>query len=164
MCTHLFETPPFTLVHHDFDGENLFFSVDGQLSVAVIDWQVTTRARGPLDVASLSGSQCEPLDRSKRELDLLQMYHRLLVEQGVSDYGFDQCWDNYRLSKLVAMGRTSASVGLNRAGLGVGRGTRSFLGTARPSATPALPSWSPPCSLIAVDCERRVAVPRCRAV
>ena len=61
VCTHLFETPPFTLVHHDFDGENLFFSViDGQPSIAIIDWQLTTRARGPLDVAWLIGSQCEP--------------------------------------------------------------------------------------------------------
>ena len=95
VCTHLFETPPFTLVHHDFDGENLFFLViDGQLSVAVIDWQLTTRARGPLDVAWLIGSQCEPVDRRKHELDLLQMYHRLLVEQGVSDYHFDQCWND----------------------------------------------------------------------
>ena len=113
VCTHLFEVPPFTLVHHDFDGENLFFSVvDGQLSVAVIDWQLTTRARSPLDVAWLIGSQCEPTDRRKHELDLLQMYHRLLVGQGVSDYSFDQCWNDYRLSMLVAVGRTSGSVGL----------------------------------------------------
>jgi hypothetical protein len=117
VCTHLFETPPFTLVHHDFDGENLFFSViDGQPSIAIIDWQLTTRARGPVDVAWRIGSQSEPTDRRKHELDLLQRYHRLLVEQGVSDYNFDQCWNDYRLSMLVAVGRTSAAVGLQPGG------------------------------------------------
>ena len=117
VCTHLFETPPLTLVHHDFDGENLFFSVaDGQPSVAVIDWQLTTRARGPLDVAWLIGSQCESTDRREHELELLQMYHCRLVEQGVPDYDFDQCWNDYRLSMLVAVGRTSGSVGLQPSG------------------------------------------------
>ena len=44
------------------------------------------------------------------------MYHRLLVDQGVSDYDFDQCWNDYRLSMRVAAGRTSGSVGLQPSG------------------------------------------------
>ena len=48
VCAHLsFEAPPRTLIHHDFDGENLFFStVDEKPSVIVVDWQLHhSRAR-----------------------------------------------------------------------------------------------------------------------
>jgi hypothetical protein len=117
VCTHLLETPPLTLVHHDFDGDNLFFPVrDGRLGVVVLDWQLTTRAHAAVDVAWLVGGQCEPEMRRELEPDLLQMYHGLLVEHGVSGYSFDQCWDDYRLSMLLAVGRTSASVGLRGPG------------------------------------------------
>ncbi len=110
---YLLETPPLTLVHHDFDGDNLFFPVlDSQPSVVVLDWQLATRAHSPVDIGWLIGGQCEPEDRRKHERELVQMYHGLLVDQGVTNYGFDQCWDDYRLSMLLAVGRTSGSVGL----------------------------------------------------
>jgi hypothetical protein len=117
VCHYLLHTPPCTLVHHDFDGDNLFFpEVDGQMSVVVLDWQLATRAHAALDVGWLIGGQCEPEERRAWEHGLLQTYHRLLVEQGVSDYPFDQCWDDYRLSMLVAIGRVSGAVGLRPPG------------------------------------------------
>ena len=117
VVAYLLETPPLTLIHYDFHGDNLFFPVVGdQLSVVVCDWQITTRAHAAVDVGWLIGGQCEPEDRRKYEVDLVQMYHGLLVEQGVSNYGFDQCWDDYRLSMLLAVGRTSGSVGLQPLG------------------------------------------------
>ena len=117
VCAYLYETPPRTLVHHDFDGENLFFPVvAGQPPVVVLDWQLTTRAHSAIDVGWLIGGQCEPADRRKHELDLVHTYHGLLVDHGVSNYDFDRCWDDYRLSMLVAVGRTSGSVGLQPPG------------------------------------------------
>ena len=117
VCAYLLDTPPLTLIHHDFDGDNLFFPVlDGQLSMVVIDWQLTTRAHAAVDIAWLIGGQCEPEARRRYELGLLQMYHQSLVERGVSDYTFDQCWDDYRLSMLLAVGRISGSVGLQPPG------------------------------------------------
>jgi hypothetical protein len=117
VVTYLLETPPLTLIHYDFQGDNLFFPVvNDQLAVVVCDWQLMTRAHAAVDVGWLIGGQCEPEGRRKYEVDLVQMYHGLLVEQGVSNYGFDQCWDDYRLSMLLAVGRTSGAVGLQPLG------------------------------------------------
>ena len=117
VCGHLLETPPLTLIHHDFDGDNLFFPVvDGRLGVVVLDWQLATRARAAVDVGWLVGGQCEPEMRRDHELDLVRGYHALIVDHGVTDYTFDQCWDDYRLSMLLAVGRTSASVGFRPPG------------------------------------------------
>jgi hypothetical protein len=82
----------------------------------VVDWQLTTRAHAALDIGWLIGGQCEPEDRRTQEHELVQLYHKSLVNHGVSDYAFDQCWDDYRLSMLLAVGRTSGSVGLQPAG------------------------------------------------
>lgn len=98
VCAYLLETPPLTLIHHDFHGDLMFPTLDGRLGVVVLDWQVTTRAHAAVHVAWLMGGQCEPEDRREHELDLVWTYHALLVEQGVSDYSFDHCWDDYRLS------------------------------------------------------------------
>ena len=114
---YLFETPPLTLVHHDFDGDNLFFPVlDSHPPVVVLDWQLTTRAHSAVDIGWLIGGQCEPEDRRRYEHELVEMYHGLLVDQGVTNYGFDRCWDDYRLSMLLAVARTSGSVGLQPEG------------------------------------------------
>ena len=116
VCAYLLETPPLTLIHHDYHGENLFFPAAGRRSVVVIDWQLTTRAHSAVDIGWLIGGQCEPEQRRRHELELVQMYHGILVDQGVSNYGFDQCWDDYRLSMLLGVGRTSGSVGLQPPG------------------------------------------------
>ena len=117
VLAYLLETPPLTLIHHDYHGDNLFFpAAGGRASVVVVDWQLTTRAHSAVDIGWLIGGQCEPEQRRRHELELVQMYHGLLVEQGVSNYGFDQCWDDYRLSMLLGVGRTSGSVGLQPPG------------------------------------------------
>jgi hypothetical protein len=117
VCAHLFRSPPLTLIHHDFDGDNLFFpEVDGRLGVVILDWQLATRARAAVDVSWLIGGQCEPGARREHEVDLVRMYHTLLVEQGVRGYGFDRCWDDYRLAMLLAVARTSAAVALRPPG------------------------------------------------
>lgn len=113
-ATYLFETPPLTLVHHDFDGDNLCFPiVDGRLSLAVFDWQLATRAHAALDIGWLIGGQCEPDVRRAHELDLVRSYHGMLVGQGVTNYSFTQCWDDYRLSMLLAVSRLVGAVGMN---------------------------------------------------
>ena len=153
VCTHLFETPPFTLVHHDFDGENLFFSVvDGQPSVTVIDWQLTTRARGPLDVAWLIGSQCEPTTAAS----MSWTYCRCTIVYSSNT----AC----RTTTSTSAGTTTGCrcswpwaalpdrLASNRAGLAAGPGTRSFPATARPLMTSASQICSPPCRLSGPSC------------
>jgi hypothetical protein len=111
-AAYLLEAPPRTLIHHDYDGDNLFFpAVDGWPSVVVIDWQLATRGHAALDAAWLIAGQCAPAVRREHEHDLLHTYHTLLVEGGVLDYPFEQCWDDYRLAMLLAVARVSTAVG-----------------------------------------------------
>jgi hypothetical protein len=109
---YLLESSPSTLIHHDFDADNLIFSdVDGRLCVTVIDWQLVTQGHAAVDVGWLVAGQCDPATRREHERDLVAGYHRLLVRQGVPDYSFEQCWDDYRLTMLMAVARVSTSVG-----------------------------------------------------
>jgi len=116
---YLLETQPRTLIHHDFDGDNLFFPViDGKTELVVIDWQLATRGHAAIDAAWLIAGQCEPALRRDHEQDLLRSYHRLLVERGVADYSFEQCWDDYRLAILLAAARIVSSVGFQPGSVG----------------------------------------------
>lgn len=110
---YLLESSPSTLIHHDFDADNLIFSeVDGRLSVTVIDWQLVTQGHAAVDVGWLVAGQCDPATRREHERDLVAGYHRVLVRHGVPDYSLEQCWDDYRLTMLMAVARLSTAVGV----------------------------------------------------
>jgi aminoglycoside/choline kinase family phosphotransferase len=111
---HLLETPPRTLLHHDFDADNLFFTEDGNRPrLFAIDWQLTTGGHAPVDVAWLIAGQCEPGVRRDNEKALLRIYHSLLLQNGVAEYTFDQCWDDYRMAMLLPAARIAVAVGMN---------------------------------------------------
>ncbi|MDO8614708.1 MAG: DUF1679 domain-containing protein [Dehalococcoidia bacterium] len=94
-------SPPLTLVHGDVRINNVFYTPSIPLEpLALIDWQTVCRARGPVDIACLFVSNLAPSDRRTAEAELLPRYHRLLEENGVRGYGFDQCWDDYRLAVM----------------------------------------------------------------
>ncbi len=96
---------PRTLIHGDFGGDNLFFATsDGEASFSVIDWQLSTRGRGTYDVGTLIGS-LPTEQRRHSEMDLLRMYHQILVENGVKGYSFEQCMYDYRLTMLDCFAR-----------------------------------------------------------
>lgn len=110
---YLLGSSPSTLIHHDFDADNLIFSdVGGRLSVTVIDWQLVTQGHAAVDVGWLVAGQCDPAVRREHERDLVAGYHRLLVRHGVRDYSLEQCWDDYRLTMLMAVARLSTVVGV----------------------------------------------------
>ncbi len=111
---HLFEAPPRTLIHHDFDGDNLFFPIiAGEQTLTVIDWQLTTGAHPTVDVAWLIAGKCEPSIRRAHEERLVTQYHSLLVKRGVSDYPLGQCWDDYRLAMFLPAARIASAVGMS---------------------------------------------------
>jgi aminoglycoside/choline kinase family phosphotransferase len=92
---------PRTLVHGDVRINNVMFDPDHAERVrAIIDWQTVSRARGPIDVASLFVTSLAPGDRRIAERDLLPRYHEALCARGVSGYTFEACWTDYRLSVL----------------------------------------------------------------
>ena len=82
------------------------------MSLTVVDWQLTTRGRAVYDVAYFLGGNLDSTDRRNHELRLLEVYHTLLVQNGVADYPFDQCLNDYRLAMLQRIFRIAGVIGL----------------------------------------------------
>jgi thiamine kinase-like enzyme len=96
-----FTTPPITIAHGDLRYDNLFFADSGEMAVA--DWQIIVRARGPYDVGYFMSQSLQPAERKACEMDILRAYHEKLLEHGVTDYSFDQCFDDYRISAMFCL-------------------------------------------------------------
>jgi len=92
---------PLTIAHGDLRYDNLFFSDSGEMAVA--DWQIILRARGPYDVAYFMSQSVNPADRKACEKDILRSYHETLLERGVKGYSFDQCFDDYRACAMFCL-------------------------------------------------------------
>ena len=113
LSTDLYQAPPYTLIHNDFQADNLFFAGTGPSQTLVVaDWQLTTRGRGVIDVACFLGGNLEPGDRQQHELRLLHDYHTLLLEHGVREYSFERCLDEYRRALLQGFARLASVIGL----------------------------------------------------
>lgn len=92
---------PLTISHGDYRLDNLFFATpEGGDPLAVVDWQIMTLGCGLFDVAYFMSGAMPPAERKSTEMDLLHMYHDILIERGVKDYGFDRCLLDYRTSAL----------------------------------------------------------------
>jgi hypothetical protein len=93
--------PPVTISHGDYRIDNLFFATpEGGYPLAVVDWQVMSLGNGLFDVAYFMASAMPPAERKATEMDLLRIYHNILMQRGVKGYGFDQCLLDYRTSAL----------------------------------------------------------------
>ena len=89
VLTYLFRGSPATLIHNDYDTANIFSTeTDHTSPVAVIDWQLTTRGRPVVDVASILGTGLDPVERRHHEQHLLRSYHSTLTHDGLRDYTF----------------------------------------------------------------------------
>ena len=96
-----FGEPPRTIVHGDYRLDNLFFGTpEGGAPLTVIDWQISSRGSGVFDVAYFICGTMPPADRRAVEMDLLRIYHAVLLDGGVRGYDFDQCFEDYRASML----------------------------------------------------------------
>jgi hypothetical protein len=104
LTDHLFQTPPRTIIHFDYQLGNIFFDLpSGDAPLAVIDWQLISRGRGVTDIAYLLGQNMSIEARRASEMDLLRTYHQALLECGVRDYTFAQCLHDYRLYLVFAL-------------------------------------------------------------
>jgi hypothetical protein len=93
----LAEHGPSTVVHGDYRLDNLLFDpAPGGVPVAVVDWQLCTDGPAMNDVAYFIGAGLAVGDRRTVEMDLVRSYHTSLAGAGVSDYAWDQCWQDYR--------------------------------------------------------------------
>ncbi len=92
---------PVTISHGDYRLDNLFFATpEGGDPLAVVDWQIISLGKGMFDVAYFVAGAVPAEERRVIEMDLLRMYHGILVERGVKGYDFDQLLLDYRLGAL----------------------------------------------------------------
>jgi hypothetical protein len=79
---------PRTIVHGDARLDNFFFDPDKN-SFAIIDWQLSLRARGAYDVVYLMATSMSIENQNTYGLDLIDRYHQALGANGV-DWDFDE--------------------------------------------------------------------------
>lgn len=92
---------PFSLLHGDYRLDNLMFGADPQ-DVIALDWQTISVGPPARDLAYFLGTGLAPELRREAEHELVAVYHSELVRRGVADYGFEQCFGDYRLGQLQA--------------------------------------------------------------
>jgi len=87
---------PITVAHGDFRMDNIFYGQKpGHERVAAIDWQGTLRSKGIRDVGHLLSGSVNIEDRRAHERELVALWHRTLVEGGVTGYSAEQAWNDY---------------------------------------------------------------------
>lgn len=93
---------PLTLVHNDFQLDNLSFGLPGQApEVVLLDWGIYTTARGAADLAYLLCGSLSMEDRRAHETALMQEYVDALADLGVAGYTLEHCLADYRRAMLI---------------------------------------------------------------
>jgi hypothetical protein len=90
---------PHTVVHTDFRLDNLFFGDD----VAVIDWQLMTRSKGPYDIGYLVAQSMDVDLRRAHATTLLRRWYDGVCELGVTGYSWEEAEADFAAAVLVAL-------------------------------------------------------------
>lgn len=104
---------PRTLNHGDYRADNIFFdSAPGEAgNVTLIDFQALTVGCPMIDVAYFIRPNMNSADVNAAESHLVEVYHRALVEAGVSGYSLDRCREDYVLGSLWVIHRGVILIG-----------------------------------------------------
>lgn len=103
---HPFEAPKgvFSLVHYDYRLDNLLLDErQSPPGVAVVDWQSVVLGNPLGDVAYFLGAGLAPEVRRDVERDIVRRYHESLCREGVTNYGWEQCWEDYRRGTFAGL-------------------------------------------------------------
>lgn len=105
----LFQPPttPFCLEHVDYRLDNML--IDQRSSppkITVVDWQSVKLGKPMNDVAYFLGAGLVPETRRAVEQGIVQEFHQRLVEAGVDDYRWEDCWTDYRKGSFSGFGVT----------------------------------------------------------
>jgi hypothetical protein len=84
-----------TLIHGDIRADNVFFS-GGRCKI--VDYQMTARGVGAIDVGYLVSQGLPTAIRSGRDEELVRHYLDDLASRGVLDHTFDSMWRHYRFA------------------------------------------------------------------
>jgi len=91
-----------TFLHGDIHFWNFLFPNDpSKNEIRIFDWNSWDIGKGTNDMAYMIGLHWYPDLRQRREGHLLKRYHNNLLEQGVSNYSWDDCWLDYRESCIM---------------------------------------------------------------
>lgn len=92
---------PRTISHGDLRADNLLFAKRPEdPPLTVVDWQLVAKSRGIYDIGYHMSQSVPTHVRRSIEARALREYHAILVEQGVSDYSFEDVWYDYRMAVL----------------------------------------------------------------
>jgi len=106
----------FAPVHGDYRLDNLLFGERTQTSVevAAVDWQTLDIGLAGRDLGYFLGNSLLPDDRRRCERELVRAYHDALGRYGVTDYAFEDCFEDYRYGHFQGLMITVlAAVGLS---------------------------------------------------
>ena len=67
----------------------------------MVDWQSITLGSPLTDVGYFIGAGMLPEERRQSDTEIVRNYYDGLIAAGVSDYSFEQCWQDYRLSSFA---------------------------------------------------------------
>lgn len=88
----------YTVVHDDIHIGNVLYPRNPATdTVRIIDWQTWLIDLAPKDLAHMMALFWFPEQRRELEVPLLHQYHERLCENGVTDYSWEQLWNDYRL-------------------------------------------------------------------
>ena len=121
---------PMTVTHGDYRPDNfLLGGADSPAPFTVVDWQ--TAAWGPpvADVAyAIALGFADPAERALHEERIVRRYHEALLAQGIDDFPWELCWEEYRRGSFASLIMTVApSMLVER----TERGDEMFLGSLR---------------------------------
>jgi hypothetical protein len=106
----LFTQKPRTLIHGDYQPENMMFGATEDKKFCVVDWQFVKRGRGIWDVACFLSQSLTQEDEKATEMSILHDYLKILGDYGVRDYSFDDAMYDYRLCLLHRFGNLVTTI------------------------------------------------------
>ncbi len=91
-----------TLIHGDSNFSNVLLPRDPDRHRAlIIDWQLWGISFAAEDLAHLIALFWDKEHRERMERDLLVRYYEGLIQHGVKNYKWTECWDDYRLAVIL---------------------------------------------------------------
>ncbi len=91
-----------TLVHGDYHPGQIFFPSERGGRFAVFDWQTVSAGSGGNDLARIIVTGLSTEQREAADGRLIELYHSLLVEHGVTGYDMEECLEGFRLGLLMS--------------------------------------------------------------
>jgi len=98
---------PKSITHGDYRLDNMLFATpEGGPEVTVVDWQTPAHGDPIADLSYFIGAGLLPEVRRPIEQDLVRDYHQALKAAGISDYSWEQCWEDYRRATFAGFSVT----------------------------------------------------------